>query len=78
MSRLPAALWMLGLTGRILKSRSWTVTLRLESSDILLTWEGVRGGPGTDTTVRMEDGRHASGDKNIKHRGVIRRQGIRS
>ena len=45
MSRLPAALWVLGLTGLILKSLSWTVTLRLDSSDILRTCDGVRGGP---------------------------------
>ena len=45
MSRLPPTLWGLGLTGLILKSRSWTVTERLDNSDIRLTWEGVRGGP---------------------------------
>ena len=48
MSRLPA-LWMLGLTGLILKSLSCTVTLRLDSSDMLRTWDGVRGGPESET-----------------------------
>ena len=59
MSRLPAALWVLGLTGLILKSLSWTVTLRLDSSDILRTCDGVRGGPGIK--LRSAHSRHASG-----------------
>lgn len=59
MSRLPAALWVLGLTGLILKSLSWTVTLRLDNSDILRTCDGVRGGP--RVIQRSGHRRHASG-----------------
>ena len=35
------------LTGLILKSLSATVTLRLDSSDMRRTWDGVSGGPGS-------------------------------
>ena len=67
MSRLPAALWVLGLTGLILKSLSWTVTLRLDNSDILLTCDGVRGGP----VIKLRSGhrRHTSG---VRHGAMDR------